>query len=159
MSFFMCFSSIITPRYCKLLKSYTEALAVFFLSRCLSQVWVKSDLTESNLSQNKTKKASMRSISCFATKVRICSINMTELFDFPKSESITVADSGRFLFRFPIGVSKHVEKVAGVSVEILWSYSFKSASVCPSVFKSCVWMAALKTCIISTWKTVFKVCI
>ena len=35
----------------------TEALPSLFLSRYLSQVWVKSHLSESNLSQNKTKKS------------------------------------------------------------------------------------------------------
>ena len=58
------------------LTSAAEALAALFVQ-----------ISESNLiclSQNKTEKASIRDLSCFTNKVRICSINMIELFDFPK---------------------------------------------------------------------------
>ena len=61
--FFLCW-------FC--LRHGAEALSTFFLFRYLSQVWVKSHLSESNLSQNKTKKERIRDIIHIATKARIC---------------------------------------------------------------------------------------
>ena len=83
---------------------WSEALTVIFWLRYLSKVWVKSRLSELNLSKNETKKARIRDIYRFAAKERICplkalrqkrtSVYMIEYLNAcPRSKSFNMEES------------------------------------------------------------------